>query len=253
VGTSKERPPGDSQRAPQRDITQGMKVPHDGPAEVPVRLEAGEHKGVTGMQIARILVLVTRSGSSAARLGVGGNVGRVARTTSSSAQPEPRRRRKQTKPATAPACLVRNFRGGQRRAPDPAGTHANGVEACCSGKHARQVTALHHGQLAVSIGEADGTLVPRLGETGVGGFAEELHGTGTEPPQRFKRDRAERISRAVVVGEVVPALVVIPKSSGMARGASSKTNVGSSQGIDERGVRENVARPGAQIAVIVPA
>jgi hypothetical protein len=48
VGTSKERSPGGSQRAPRRDITQGTKVPHDGPAEVPVRLDAGGHKGVSG-------------------------------------------------------------------------------------------------------------------------------------------------------------------------------------------------------------
>jgi hypothetical protein len=75
---------------------------------------------------------------------------------------------------------------GQLRAADPAGTSACGVEARCRGKHARQVTALHHGQLAVHVGEADGTLVPRLGESGVGGFAEELHGPGTEPPQGLK-------------------------------------------------------------------
>jgi hypothetical protein len=56
----------------------------------------------------------------------------------------------------------------------------------CSGEHTRQVTALQHGQLAVHIGEADGTLVPRLGESGVGGFAEELHGSGTEPPEGFE-------------------------------------------------------------------
>jgi hypothetical protein len=87
------------------------------------------------------------------------------------------------------------------------------VEACCSGKHARQVTALHYGQLAVHIGEADGTLVPRLGESGVAGFAEELHGPGTEPLQGIRRDRAECISWAVEVGKVVPALVSIPKIS----------------------------------------
>jgi hypothetical protein len=74
----------------------------------------------------------------------------------------------------------------------------------------RQVTALHHGQLAVHIGEADGTLVPRLGESGVGGFAEELHGPGAEPPQGFERDRAKCISWVVVVGKVVLALVSIP-------------------------------------------
>jgi hypothetical protein len=50
------------------------------------------------------------------------------------------------------------------------------------------VKALH--KLAVHIGEADGTLVPRLGKSDVGGFAEELHGPRIEPPQGFKRDGA---------------------------------------------------------------
>jgi hypothetical protein len=93
------------------------------------------------------------------------------------------------------------------------------VEARCSGKHATEATALHHRQLAVHIGEADGTLVPWLGEIGVGGFAEELHGTENETPQGFKRDCVECISRAVVVGKVVPALVGTLNSSGMDRGA----------------------------------
>jgi hypothetical protein len=41
VGTGKKQPPGDSQRARRRSIAQGTKVPHDGPAEALVRLEAG--------------------------------------------------------------------------------------------------------------------------------------------------------------------------------------------------------------------
>jgi hypothetical protein len=52
VGTSKKRPPGDSQRARRRDITQGTNVPHDSPANVPVRLSAGGHEGVIGVQMA---------------------------------------------------------------------------------------------------------------------------------------------------------------------------------------------------------
>jgi hypothetical protein len=99
------------------------------------------------------------------------------------------------------------------------------VEARCSDEHTRYITTLHNRQLAVHIGEADGTLVPRLGESGMGGCAEELHDPGTEPPLGFKRDRAKCISRAVVVGKVVPALVCVPKSSGMARGAGGGTNV----------------------------
>jgi hypothetical protein len=82
VGTSKERPPGDSRRAPRRDITQGTMALRDGPAEVPERLDAGGHKGVTGVQMARmrpVLVPVTQSGSSATHLGGGGNADRAAR------------------------------------------------------------------------------------------------------------------------------------------------------------------------------
>jgi hypothetical protein len=57
-------------------------VPHDGTAKVPVRLDAGGHKGVTGVQMARmrpVRVPVTQSGSRAACLGGGGNVGLAAR------------------------------------------------------------------------------------------------------------------------------------------------------------------------------
>jgi hypothetical protein len=79
VGTSPERPPSDSQRACRREFTQGTKVLHDGPAEVPVRLR---HGGVAGMQMASmrpVHALVTQSDSGPARLGGGGNVSRAAR------------------------------------------------------------------------------------------------------------------------------------------------------------------------------
>jgi hypothetical protein len=56
-----------------------------------------------------------------------------------------------------------------------------------------------------------------------------------------------------VVGKVVPMLVGIPKSSGMARGAGDTASIGSSQGMDQRKVGENEARPGMQVAVKVPA
>jgi hypothetical protein len=82
VGTSEKRPPGDSRRACRRDLTQGTKVPHDGPAEVPVRLDAGRHKGVTGVQMASmcpVLAQVSQSGSGAAHLGGGGSAGRAVR------------------------------------------------------------------------------------------------------------------------------------------------------------------------------
>jgi hypothetical protein len=46
------------------------------------RLDAGGHKGLTGVQMARmrlVIAPVTQSGSSASRLGGGGNGGRAAR------------------------------------------------------------------------------------------------------------------------------------------------------------------------------
>jgi hypothetical protein len=82
VGACKKRPPGASQRACRRDISQGTAVPHDGPAEVPVGLDAGRHQGVTGVQMAgmrSVLAPVTQCGSGAFRLGGGDNVGRAAR------------------------------------------------------------------------------------------------------------------------------------------------------------------------------
>jgi hypothetical protein len=82
VGTSEEGTPGDSWRACRRDVAEGTKVPHDGPAEVPVRLDAGRHKGVARVHMAGmrpVLIPVTQSGSGASRLGGGGNVGRAAR------------------------------------------------------------------------------------------------------------------------------------------------------------------------------
>jgi hypothetical protein len=99
------------------------------------------------------------------------------------------------------------------------------VKAHSSSKYARQVTALYHGQLAVHIGEAGGTLVPGLGKGSVGGFAEKLHSTGTEPLQGFERNRAERVSGAVMVGKVVPKLVSVLKSSCMAKGVGGGMNV----------------------------
>jgi hypothetical protein len=126
------------------------------------------------------------------------------------------------------------------------------VEACCSGKHARQVKALHYRQLVVHIGEAGYTLMPWLGVNGVRGFAEELRGIRTEPPEGFKSDRVERISRALLVDKVVPALGCVPKNSGMARGAGGGEIVRSRQWMDENETSARTAMPGAQVAVKVP-
>jgi hypothetical protein len=67
--------------------------------------------------------------------------------------------------------------------------------------------------------------VAGLGKGGVGGFAEELHGARAEPPQGLKGYRAERIPGADVVLVVVPALVSVPKSGCIARGAGRGTQV----------------------------
>jgi hypothetical protein len=111
-----------------------------------------------------------------------------------------------------------------------------GVEACSDGEHAGHVKALHHGQLATHIGEAGGVLVPWLGKGGVGGPAEELHCRRTEPPhsfnQGFKGHCAERVSRTAMVHKVVSVLVGVPKSSGMAGGARSLSNVRSGKLMD---------------------
>jgi hypothetical protein len=61
----------------------------------------------------------------------------------------------------------------------------------------------------VHVGEAGGTLVSGLGKCGMGGFAEELHGTGAEAAQGFEGYRAKRIPGARVVCIVFPALVSI--------------------------------------------
>jgi hypothetical protein len=82
VGTSKERSPGDSQKACRRDVAQGTKVPHDGPAKVPVRLDAGQYEDVARVQMAGMLPVlfpVTQSGCRASRLGGSGNIGRAVR------------------------------------------------------------------------------------------------------------------------------------------------------------------------------
>jgi hypothetical protein len=82
VCTSKEGPPGVSRRAGRRDVAEGTKVPHDGPAEVLVRLDAGRYKAVARVQMAGMRPVhmpVTQSSSGALRLGGGGNVGRAAR------------------------------------------------------------------------------------------------------------------------------------------------------------------------------
>jgi hypothetical protein len=61
---------------------EGTKVPHDGLAEVPVRLDAGRHYRVARVQMVGmppVLIPIMQSGSSASRLGGGCNLGRAAR------------------------------------------------------------------------------------------------------------------------------------------------------------------------------
>jgi hypothetical protein len=54
VGISKKRPPGDSPKVRRRYIAQGANAPHDGLAVVPVPLDDGRYKGVTGVQMAHM-------------------------------------------------------------------------------------------------------------------------------------------------------------------------------------------------------
>jgi hypothetical protein len=132
-----------------------------------------------------------------------------------------------------PKLSVRNFCRGLLCTADLAGARAGGVEASSSGKHSGQVATLHHRQLAVHVGKAGVTLVPGSGKGGVGGSAWELLRSGAKAPQYFKRDCAKRISRACMVGVVVPTLVSVPQSSRVARGARGGAEVRSSEGMDE--------------------
>jgi hypothetical protein len=90
-----------------------------------------------------------------------------------------------------------------------------------------------------------------LGKGGVGGFEEELHSTRAESPQGLKGYRAERIPGAGVVRVVVPALVSVPKSGCVARGAGRGTKVRSSEGMNEGDIGKHVTGARAQVAVEV--
>jgi hypothetical protein len=94
--------------------------------------------------------------------------------------------------------------------------------------------------------------VPGLGKFGVSGFAEELHCAGAEAPQGFKGYCAEHIPGACVLRVAVPALVSVPKSCSVARGASCGTKVRSSERMDERYVSKHMAGASAQVAMEVP-
>jgi hypothetical protein len=95
--------------------------------------------------------------------------------------------------------------------------------------------------------------VPGRGKGGVGGFVEELHGAGAEPPLGLKGYRAERRPGTCVVRVVVPVLVSTPKSCSVARGASRGTKVRSSERMNARYIGEHMAWARAQVAMEVPA
>jgi hypothetical protein len=67
---------------------------------------------------------------------------------------------------------------------------------------AGMVTALHYRQLVVRIGEAGSALMFGLGEGGVGGFADGLHGTGTKSFQGFKDNCTKRVSQTMLVEQL---------------------------------------------------
>jgi hypothetical protein len=71
IGTSMEQSSRNSWRAYRRDVAEGTKVLHDGPAEVLVRFDAGRHEDVAKAQMNCVrpgLMPVTQSGSSASCL-----------------------------------------------------------------------------------------------------------------------------------------------------------------------------------------
>jgi hypothetical protein len=127
------------------------------------------------------------------------------------------------------------------------------VEASSRSKHVGQVATLHHRQLVVHAGKAGVTLLPGVRKGALGSFGEELHRSGAKAPQRFKGNGTKRISRACMVGVVVPTVISVPVSSRMARGASGGTEVRGGKETDERDVPEYVARARAQVAMEVPA
>jgi hypothetical protein len=86
----------------------------------------------------------------------------------------------------------------------------------------------------------------------VGGFAEELHGTRAKACQHFKFDRAKCVNCAVLVREVVPALVGALARRGMAGGACGRADVRSSERVDVGYVREHMDGFRAQVAVTDP-
>jgi hypothetical protein len=93
---------------------------------------------------------------------------------------------------------------------------------------------------------------PGWGKGSVGGFAEEFHGTGAEPPEGLQVYRAERIPRACVFRVVVPALVSVLTGCSVVRGASCGTKVRSGERIHERDIGEYMAGDRAQVAMEVP-
>jgi hypothetical protein len=127
---------------------------------------------------------------------------------------------------------AQNLWSGLGHAADPAGARSRGVEARSSRKHAGQVEALYHQLLPVIVCGAGCALVAELGKGFAGGFGEELHGARAEPPQGLKRYRSECMPGAGVVRVVVPALVSVPKSGCVARGADRRTKVWSCEGMN---------------------
>jgi hypothetical protein len=94
-----------------------------------------------------------------------------------------------------------------------------GLKSSRRREHARGVVAPHHSQVTENIGKAAPACMGRLrpGESPMRNFADECHSAVAEMAQGFERDGPERVTRTVVVREVLAQLFLVP-ATGSATG-----------------------------------
>jgi hypothetical protein len=97
--------------------------------------------------------------------------------------------------------------------------------------------------------------MPWLGENGVGGFAEELRGIRTVPPEGFKKFQKRSCGTHIPGSsgrQSSPSAWLCPEEQRHGQGCGWGREC-AKQAVDgcERDVCENVGRPGAQVAVKV--
>jgi hypothetical protein len=96
--------------------------------------------------------------------------------------------------------------------------------------HARQATALRHGQLAKHISKVGGTQMTWLGEGGMGSFTEELLVAGAERPQGFQGNRMDRVWQTAMVCIVAHSRISIPESNSVGGVAGAGAEMRSGRG-----------------------